>query len=259
MIILLYGPDSYHREASLRAHKSRVREKYPKAPFIELDEESEFLKEKLGAHLENAGLFSPVRILVLRNCLSLLKNEITFLKTVASHKDAHILIVENKKPLVAWKFLLEPPVKSEVFDLPEGAAWKKCIKKLAAERNLEIEEGAIQTLESLYKDDSERTWRLATDLDMYALLGRPLTKDILYSLGVSTAPLFWNLFMSFKSGSPEALERLLLEREPAAKIFNMLASQVAPNKKPLLAAADLAIKTGKLDYEEALLDFVLTK
>ena len=52
------------------------------------------------------------------------------------------------------------------------------------------------------------------------------------------------------------LERLLAEKGDGAKIFNVLAYQ---KKEHIVQFADydVAIKSGKIDYEEALLDFVL--
>ena len=53
-----------------------------------------------------------------------------------------------------------------------------------------------------------------------------------------------------------ALETLLAMNDPAAKLFNILASQWK-EKIPQFAKYDLAIKSGKLEYEEALVDLVI--
>jgi len=45
--------------------------------------------------------------------------------------------------------------------------------------------------------------------------------------------------------------------DPAAKIFNILAAQ-AGEKIPRMADYDIAVKSGKLDYEEVLLDLAIS-
>jgi hypothetical protein len=58
------------------------------------------------------------------------------------------------------------------------------------------------------------------------------------------------------SGRLRALETLLAQSDPAAKIFNILASQWK-EKTLQIADYDFAVKSGKLEYEEAVLDLVL--
>ena len=51
----------------------------------------------------------------------------------------------------------------------------------------------------------------------------------------------------------------LLETDEPAKIFNMLSAFAkAPEEKIKMADYDVAIKSGKLEYEEALLDLVIS-
>ena len=57
-------------------------------------------------------------------------------------------------------------------------------------------------------------------------------------------------------GRLTALERMFAENEPPAKVFNIIAYQL-PGRLEEMAAYDLAVKSGKMDYEEALLDLVL--
>ena len=62
-----------------------------------------------------------------------------------------------------------------------------------------------------------------------------------------------------KASLPARLSAMtkLLEREDAAKLFNVLASQVDVQDKNLMADYDVAIKSGRLEYEEVLTEFVL--
>ena len=54
-----------------------------------------------------------------------------------------------------------------------------------------------------------------------------------------------------------ALEQLFLNNEPAAKIFNILSAQWY-DRAEIVARYDLAVKSGKCEYEEVLLDMVLS-
>jgi hypothetical protein len=54
-----------------------------------------------------------------------------------------------------------------------------------------------------------------------------------------------------------AFESMLALGDPAAKIFNILASQWQ-EKIPHMAEYDLAVKSGKVDYEEALVDLLIS-
>ena len=50
---------------------------------------------------------------------------------------------------------------------------------------------------------------------------------------------------------------ILLENDDAAKVFNLLAYTVQPEEQIRMADYDAAVKSGKLEYEEVLLDFML--
>ena len=62
---------------------------------------------------------------------------------------------------------------------------------------------------------------------------------------------------SFAPRAAWALETMLALSDPPAKIFNILASQWA-EKTPHMAEYDLAVKSGKVDYEEALVDLLIS-
>ncbi len=58
----------------------------------------------------------------------------------------------------------------------------------------------------------------------------------------------------------EALEELFFAREEPAKIFNILASRnyLSPEMLKKLADYDVAVKSGKMDYDEVLVDLALS-
>jgi len=53
------------------------------------------------------------------------------------------------------------------------------------------------------------------------------------------------------------LEQLFLQKEEPARLFNSLVYQVRGNDILRLADYDVSVKSGGLEYEEALLDFVI--
>ena len=77
---------------------------------------------------------------------------------------------------------------------------------------------------------------------------------------LDVAPNYWGLLNGVKGydvrSRLSALETLLAMNDPAAKLFNILASQWK-EKIPQFAKYDAAIKSGKLEYEEALVDLVI--
>jgi hypothetical protein len=98
------------------------------------------------------------------------------------------------------------------------------------------------------------------DLEKLSALGVLIDKKDLDKYDLEAAPNYWALLNGLKSSDVKnrlyALEKLFSINDPAAKIFNIVAAQ-AGDRIQHVAEYDLAIKSGKLDYEEALVDFVL--
>ena len=67
----------------------------------------------------------------------------------------------------------------------------------------------------------------------------------------------WAATISFWRCNYIGFKKTIGENESAAKIFNII-SALWPQKTPQFAAYDRAIKMGKMDYEEALTDLVLS-
>ena len=77
---------------------------------------------------------------------------------------------------------------------------------------------------------------------------------------IETVPDFWAIFNGLKNSDITrrlfVLEKLFAAHEPAAKIFNILAS-LSKDRVSDFAEYDLKVKSGKLEYEEALVYAVL--
>jgi len=100
-----------------------------------------------------------------------------------------------------------------------------------------------------------------TELQKISFLGKPIIeKSDLENLELELTPNFWDLLLGLRRPVLRerlaALEKLFAMDEPAGKIFN-IAAYSWPEKLPAMAGYDLAVKSGKMDYEEALLDLIL--
>ena len=91
--------------------------------------------------------------------------------------------------------------------------------------------------------------------------GALIDKKDLDVFDFEVAPNYWGLMNGLKSFDIKnrlyAFETMLAGNDPPAKIFNILASQWQ-EKTPHMAEYDLAVKSGKVDYEEALVDLLIS-
>jgi hypothetical protein len=94
-----------------------------------------------------------------------------------------------------------------------------------------------------------------------AAAGNMIDKKDLDTFDLEVAPNYWGLLNGLKSFDVKnrlySFEKMLSTNDPPAKIFNILASQWA-EKIPHMAEYDLAVKSGKVDYEEALVDLLIS-
>ncbi|MCL5733374.1 MAG: hypothetical protein M1334_01765, partial [Patescibacteria group bacterium] len=116
---------------------------------------------------------------------------------------------------------------------------------------------AIEFLARLFPND---TWRLVTELEKLSFLeNKNLDKKDLEFLNSQMPVDFWSKLQELKSDSfGRRLSGLdmLLKGESGGKIFNVL-SAIWPQKLPEFSKMDLLIKSGKLEYEEALIGIVI--
>lgn len=258
MFILLYGPDAYRRREKREEVVAQFLSKHTSAGLGRFDLESD--ADAFVGFLRNQSMFAPVRLAVVTNLFSDdSKSLIELVSSFMSEPSTTILVSESGKPPKPWAFLLKSKsVLAQTFEELKGPAWLAFLRAEARRRGLVLASPAEKLVAQVYQGDS---WRLVTELDRLALLGR---KDIaladLGELSLEVAPDFWTMVNGFRSSRLgerlATLEQAFGRNEPAAKLFHILAYQ---NKArlPLFAAYDLAVKTGKLEYEEALLDSIL--
>ena len=268
MIVFLSGPDDYRRERAKREHTSRFKMKYSDIGMAFFDLSEDGSSENFEIFIKSQSIFEPQKFAVLEN---LFENESEklpeFLKNLADSKNITVLVSEKSSPDKNWQFLAVTARVSEKFEYLSGADWERFIKTEAAEEGLEFSEPALHFLTHLYAND---TWRIVTEIKKIALSDKIVAAKAAdkkaevelsdlenYDFTPSLAGHFdWGLVMGLKNQRVEnrlsAFQKLLSRGEPAQKLFHMIAYQW-PDKLSYFAGADIAVKSGKLEYEEALL------
>lgn len=266
MIIFLYGPDDYRRAQKKRNIIVEFQKKRSEFGLGFFDITEKDALDALGGFLRNQPIFEAARLAVLENAFEIEAAKLAaVLKPFVLEKGLQILISEKDKPLKALAFLLENPVLSQKFESLAGVEFARFIKDEGRKNGLVLADGAAVFLASVYAGNS---WAAITELEKVASLkeaeippaGMAIDKRDLDALDLDAAPNYWALLNGMKSFDLRsrlgALETLFSINDPPAKLFNILSAQ-AGEKTPRMAEYDLAVKSGKLEYEEVLVDLAL--
>ena len=273
MIIFLYGPDDYRREQKKKDLIAEFKKKRSDfgMDFFDLDAGAAEL-ERFDGFLRNQPIFEIGKLAVLENAFEMPAEKLAkLLKPFVNEKGLQILLSEHDKPLKATSFLLEKPVVTQKFEALTDAEWLAFIKNEAKKTGLTLGASAVQFLGQVYQGNS---WGLVTELQkLSALKGAAagaggqagaaavVEKKDLDGMDLEAAPNYWALINGLKSYDIKnrlyAFEKMLALNDPPPKIFNILAAQWQ-EKIPHMAVYDIAIKSGKLDYEEALTDLLIS-
>lgn len=246
MLIYLYGTDSYRRQRELKKlldryveKKGVVMERFP----IETGEHV----VRLNNFLQGQSLFGDYKVAVAYPSGEFPKKEFkAILHAYAdSQKTILIVVTENKLPK-EYGILFKKPELVSACDAMDEVQMKAFIAREAAARNVQISAGTAATLCVAH---GSNTWGVVTELEKLSLGGTMEQNH--------TSETFFNLLMRLPRKDIVALEWMLAANNPAA-VFNVLAGYVGEQLKNKMADYDAAIKSGKLDYEEALTDLVIS-
>lgn len=265
MIIFLYGPDSYRRRKKLNEVVGEYQRKHSNLTleYFDLEMDDEF--NRLQEFALSRSLFKDVKMAVIGGIFEIeFKKEVKqFLKSQLKTDDLTLVISSDQKPVEDSKFLTEKPVLSQEFENLSGERLKFFIRKEAQSRNIDLTPQAVNFLAENFK---ENTWGLITELEKISSVGKKsLDTAELQKFGdFYESPNIFDFIGLFLRGNFNRktalrnLELLFLSHEEPAKIFNILASMSrSPELINRLADYDVAIKSGKLGYEEILLDLAL--
>lgn len=271
MIILLYGPDSYRRQKELNKIVRDFRDKHPQAVFERFIFEEESEKEeflRLQEFALNQSLFSLKKLVVLENVWrSEIKDIKKFLKANIENEDLTIIISEEKSPTASFKFLVDKAHTVTEFDDLKGEKLRSFLKKEAEARGMVLIQRALNFLVQEFDSD---TWALVTEIEKLSLMtksssGAAIDLPQILEMGDYEHALDFFSFINKVgryeriSEKMEALEELFFARQEPAKIFNILAAgrYLSPVLLQKLADYDIMVKSGKMDYEEVLLDLAI--
>lgn len=259
MLIFLYGPDDYRRTRKKQDFIAEFKKKRSDLGLAFFDLETKGSEGQFEEFVVNQSIFETAKLAVLQGAFEMEAKQLArLLKPLAENKTVSVLISERDKPVKALGFLIEAPSVFQKFEQLEGPAFTAFIIKEAKAMGVTLGTSAAQFLGTVYQND---TWALMTELQKISSLRTVIDKKDLDELDLAAAPNYWALMNGLKSADPKmrlyALEKMLALNDPPAKIFNILASQWQ-EKIPLIAEFDFAVKSGKMDYEEALLDLLIS-
>lgn len=267
MVIFLHGKDSFRRQKKLAkiAEEYRSRHSGISRDFFDLEIPGEFSRLKeFGGQMQ---MFGGSKLAVLRNAWEAEAPEMKeFLKKNMDSKDFTIVISEEKSAPAELKTLLKKSFLTEEFKELKGEEWRAFVLKEAARRNLKVSPRALSFLARTFEGDG---WGLSNELDKLGLFSKngSIDEKDLASVGgyAYESPNIFGFINAVMWNSPRfnkvtLLEELFIGQEEPVKIFNIMASLSRLPKDLLkkLAECDVKVKSGKLDYEEVLLDLALS-
>jgi len=267
MIIFLEGPDAYRRRQKIKELVSFYGQKHANFDFknFDLEEKAENCLA-LKDFLSQQSLFDTFKMALVSGIFEAEKKEIKkILKEYLTNENAILIISEEKPPLKEFDFLLEKPVIHQEFKKMTAEQLAFFIRKEAEKRNLKLEIKAADYLVRWQGETGVDTWALINELDKIALAGFPQpvsAADLALLIPFSYEEEIFNLAgvlggQNSIGRKMVALEKLFLQKEPAAYAFNLLGYRAPASFVLKLADYDVSIKSGGLDYEEILLDLAL--
>ena len=263
MIIFLYGEDSFRRK---RKYTEIISIFATKNGNLGLSEFSTDGVESFLEVLKNRSIFSPRTLVSIKdidfNALpdNILEVFIKSLLEIINSQEIIVLISSIQASLpVNMPFLNSLPSKTQEFSFLPKEKLVFFVAKEASMKGLELSDIDIRALIASFSGD---LWAIDSELQK---LASAQSLDI-YS--PNTAPSYFELLNTIKFSKTREAKLVALEtalyllKEDPARVFNGLAYSAPKGTLPgawfsIMADYDVAVKSGRMDYEEALLDFVI--
>lgn len=227
--------------------------KHPEGVVGRFDCSEEGALSKLQQFTREQGLFAKKQLAVVFNPADGEKALAKLLKEQQKKPACTLLVVAEKKLPKDFALLYGDevgPKKKEYAEL-DGSVFASFLKQEVRDAGLSVDDAVVKDISVLYAGD---TWAAVTELFRVASGGVVAQKQEqgdfisairgLHSVG-RTAARLRSLYV-------------LLENDDPAKVFNMAAAFSGGAGKVRFADFDIAIKSGRLGYEEALLEYVLS-
>ena len=269
MILYLYGGDSYLRTQKLRELVAQYSKKHGRPDTFEVDLEDNPLSWiDLSAFLEQASMFAETKLAIVRESGSVGEKDekkwIEFLKRELKTDKNFLILIDKKSPKKAFQFLTKDPARAQEFPDLVGATLSAFLKKEIGARDMSMSVDAFRLLVETIGKEVEVGWSTQQYLSKLQLFGKKKEverREIEQVFSTSSVGELFMLAKGFmyaidpKTALP-ALERALHQAD-SAHVFNLAASLARGNALVAFSEYDIAVKSGKLGYEEALADFVL--
>lgn len=258
MIFFVYGKDDFRRGRRKREIFKEILKKYPEINYSFWDGEEDGVEVKIKEFLSAQGLFFEKRIAVVDGAENLDGKK--FAKEVlgfAENKDVALVIEYDGKPTKDFSPFTKAPIKFEEFNELSGAELTKYLSAIAKVLDIKLEPAAVSKLVRSY---GSNLWGIFTELQKISAVTKTVKSQDIEALGFENVSEYWPTLNALRSPNLAArlwaLETLSLQGEPAVKTFSILAGSRGVNPKTF-ADYDLLIKSGKLDFEEVLIDLVV--
>lgn len=273
MVITLFGSDSYRRAAKARELVAAYRAKYPLADLLTVDlEETPEDWTKARDFLRQPSMFVDSKVLVVREPSfietptdKLAREWSEALKEAIRANGIVVILSSADDPAEAFPFLAGKGVERQEFRELEARLLEVFVLREAKARAVAFEPAALRLFLAYLEAFPARSARAVSELDRFALARFPAPvarADAERALAWTPVEELYRGARSLMAGRDPlerlvALERLLLSGEAGAKLFNTLGYLAEGAPAAVLAEYDIAVKGGKLDYEETLTDFAI--
>ncbi len=244
MIIYLYSPDAYRRQQKLKEITEKFTDKHGNSGLERFDLSVEGEIERLKDFTTTQSLFDSSKFGIIYEVGEAEPKEVNnLLKIADGSKTISLAVIAGKSLPKTFKILFGEEVVKQEFKNPEPAQLEAFARAEAKKRNFDLDAKLISNLVFRYATD---TWGLVNEIERLALGGTP--ESVLREQD------FFSAISQLESGKAASAKLPILERlmhsEDAAKIFNVFAAMARDKNK--MADYDVAIKSGKLEYEEVL-------
>lgn len=259
MIIYLYGPDSYRRGEKAKYIINEYKKKHSVFTVQSFDLGDVAERGAFRDSLTAQSLFDPFLFVVATNAFPSItdseKEFVPLLKNVSGAARVVVLFAADEVPPQAFGFLAEKPATVQSFPTLSLGEFEVFVAAEAAKLGAKFTPSLIAQVARIFAPDS---WRAVSEIKKIALMGEGVAEVGVDS--IKKIDFFQSILALRRTGAPRmtlpVLERMLGQEDHAA-IFNVLASQVLLTDKARFADYDVAIKSGKLEYELAITDWVL--
>ncbi len=269
MIIFLYGSDSWRRNRKLAELLATYRQKNPQIDLLIADlEEDADNWLKVRDFVEQPSMFVDSKVAVVRESgLAEDKEWRKFLRSQLKTEKTFLIIADSAAPKADFRFLKEKAFSQQSFEELAGAELTAWAKKEAGIRNLSFQPAAWQFLINYFNSWAEgRSWLVFQELEKLSLAGlnQPIALADLRLVvdWFSTEDFQALLNPLFNSGDWRRrlflAEKLMLQKEDSAHIFNALAFRSHGSQLVKFADYDIMVKSGLADYESAIFDFAIS-